>query len=173
MPCTLDQAWNCVLRLHGARVNGEGGLSGTSSCHADLGQRVLPGEILPPDALCTDFEQLLQKHSAAGLPERERLTVVRPAQCIPQPYDRVQQLFQMRLLDDAGRDLWVTVRYDQTEQPVIDALERLEAGLRKDPARVPVFFGTVYRDKDLLRLYPIEYFGPDSWQAAPPEEECP
>ena len=173
MPCTLDQAWNCVLRLHGARVNGEGGLSGTSSCHADLGQRVLPGEILPPEALCTDFEQLLQKHSAAGLPERERLAVVRPAQCIPQPYDRVQQLFQMRLLDDAGRDLWVTVRYDQTEQPVIDALERLEAGLRKDPARMPVFFGTVYRDKDLLRLYPIEYFGPDSWQAAPPEEECP
>ena len=84
--------------------------------------------------------------------------MVRPHCCQPQPYDPVQQRFTLRLLDGAGRDLWVEVRYQKEEEKVVDLLERLAGSLKEDPLLRPVFFGIVYREDERLKLYPIEFF---------------
>ena len=84
--------------------------------------------------------------------------MVRPQRCEPQPYDAIQQRFALRLLDGAGRDLWLEVRYKKEESKVVDVLEEFADSLKKDPRLSPVFFGIVYREGDRLKLYPIEFF---------------
>lgn len=165
LPCTLRQAWNCALDLTGARVNADGGLSATGQCTAALLGRQPPDTVVPQDALCMDFAALLAKHSAPHTPEIERLALVRPARCEPQAYDRVRQTFSLRLVDGAGRDLWLEVRYKEAEKLVVQALERLAAKLEQDPAAASVFFGSLYREQDRLKLYPIEVF--TQWEAQP------
>ena len=70
----------------------------------------------------------------------------------------MRQTFSLRLLDKAGRDLWLEVRYQSAEQAVVQTLERFAARLQRRPDAAPVFFGTVYREGDRLKLYPIELF---------------
>lgn len=158
LPCTLRQAWKHALDLTNARANAEGGLSATTQCAAALLGALSPDAVVPPQALCTDFSVLLDQHSLPGAPEAERLALVLPARCEPQPYDRVRQTFSLRLLDDEDRDLWVEVRYKKQEQPVVETLERLARRLAEHPEQRPVFFGSVYREEDRLLLYPIEVF---------------
>ena len=84
--------------------------------------------------------------------------MVRPRRCEPQPYDTVQQRFTLRLLDGMGRDLWLEVRYQKEEAKVVNRLEQLADRLSGRPRLSPVFFGSVYREGDRLKLYPIEFF---------------
>ena len=163
LPCTLRQAWNCALDLDGARVNNDGGLSSTGQCSAVLLGRQPPVSMVPQSEIYTDFSRLLAERSAPRAPERKRLALVRPARCEPQEYDRVRQTFCLRLVDTAGRDLWVEVRYKETEQAVVQTLERFAGRLRRRPDTAAVFFGSVYREGDRLKLYPIELF--DDWEA--------
>lgn len=158
LPCPLHQAWNHALDLTNAKATRTGNLSATEQCQAALLDRRDPGSVYPGELVCTDFALLLERHSAPRAPERDRLAVVRPHCCQPQPYDPVQQRFSLRLLDGAGRDLWVEVRYQKEEEKVVDLLERLAGSLKEDPLLRPVFFGIVYREGGLLKLYPIEFF---------------
>ena len=164
LPCTLRQAWNCALDLTGAKATRGGNLSSTGTCAAVLSGRLPPGKVFPPEEIDTDFSALLEKKSAPHSPERDRLAVIRPAACEPQAYDRVRQVFSLRLLDGAGRDLWVEVGYKKTEAGVVEQLEGLARQLEEGTVRRPVFFGVLYREAGRLKLYPIEYF--TRWQEA-------
>ena len=113
--------------------------------------------VYPEELICADFGALLKQHSTPHAPERERLAVVRPRRCQPQPYDPVQQRFALRLLDGEGRDLWLEVRYKKEDAKVVDLLEQLADSLGKT-ALSPVFFGIVYREENRLKFYPIEFF---------------
>ena len=79
-------------------------------------------------------------------------------------FDSVEQLFSMGLYDAAGRDIRLEVRYSQKEEGVIKMLEKLERKVRRG-AKPPVFFGTVYREENLLKFYPIEFF--TDWEVRP------
>lgn len=158
LPCPLHQAWNHSLDLTNAKATRTGSLSATEQCQATLLDLRDPGCVYPEERVCTNFALLLERHSTPHIPERERLAVVRPHCCQPQPYDTVQQRSTLRLLDGAGRDLWVEVRYQKEEAKVVDLLERLAGSLKEDPLLRPVFFGIVYREGERLKLYPIEFF---------------
>ena len=82
-----------------------------------------------------------------------------------QEYDRVEQRFTLRLLDGAGRDIWLTVRYREGERAVVEALERLAGRWEQEPDLRPVFFGELYRADGRLCLYPIECF--TNWEGTP------
>lgn len=158
LPCPLHQAWNHSLDLANAKATRTGNLSASEHCQATLLGSCAPGQVYPEECVCTDFAQLLEAHSAPHTPERDRLAVVRPRRCEPQPYDTVQQRFTLRLLDGMGRDLWVEVRYQKEEAKVVNRLEQLADRLSGRPRLSPVFFGSVYREGDRLKLYPIEFF---------------
>lgn len=158
LPCPLHQAWNFSMDLTNAKATRTGNLSASELCQATLLGPCDPGRIYPEDRIYTDFASLLEQRSAPHAPERERLAVVRPQRCEPQPYDTVRQTFTMRLLDGMGRDLWLEVRYKKEEAKVVDRLEQLADSLRAKPHLSPVFFGIVYREDDRLKFYPIESF---------------
>lgn len=155
LPCTLKQAWNCAIDLQNPKVNTSGGLSATRECKAThLGHRE-PWEVVPSEMVAEDFETLLPVSSPRNR-ELERLVLIRPEGWEQQEYDTVNQRYAMRLLDQAGRDIWLEVRYEQKEAPVIQTLETMAKQLK--PSDRPVFFGELYRDGDKLKFYPIEYF---------------
>ena len=156
LPCPLHQVWNFALDLTRAKATRTGNLSASEQCQATLLDSYDPGVVYPRDLICTDFSLLLEQRSGPRAPERDRLAVVRPRRCEPQPYDTVQQRFTMRLLDDKGRDLWLEVRYKKEEEKVVGRLEQLAGSLNGTLS--PVFFGIVYREDDRLKLYPIEFF---------------
>ena len=164
LPCPLHQAWNFSLDLSGAKATRTGNLSASEQCQATLLDSRNPGCVYPKECIYTDFALLFEQRSAPHAPERERLAVVRPQMCEPQPFDTVQQLFTMRLLDGNGRDLWLEVRYKKEESKVVKMLEGLADSLNKNPLLSPVFFGIVYRENDRLKLYPIEFF--TEWEAS-------
>ncbi len=157
LPGTLRQTWNCCLDLAGARVSGEGNLSATTQCRGTLLQKTPPGSVIPPSAVEEDFSSLLPRsHPSMG--ELDRLAILRPHQGELQEYDRVEQRFTLRLLDGAGRDIWLTVRYREGERTVVEALEQLAGRWSQNPDLRPVFFGVLYREGGRLCLYPIECF---------------
>lgn len=158
LPCPLRQVWNFSLDLKGARAAADGNLSATEQCRATLLNASSPGSVYPREEIYTDFGLLFEQRSAPRTPERERLAVICPRRCEPQPYDTVQQRFTMRLLDGAGRDMWLEVRYKKEEDKVVERLEQLADELKRRPALTPVFFGAVYREDRRLKLYPIECF---------------
>lgn len=158
LPCTLRQAWNFGIRLSGAKVSRSGGLSATEQCKAVLLDRQNPGQVFPEENIAVDFARLLEEGSGPHTPETGRLAVIRPARCEVQDYDHVRQVFSIRLLDGAGRDLFLEVRYKKEEEKVVEMLEYLARRMKKEPELRPVFFGIVYREEDRLKLYPIEYF---------------
>lgn len=164
LPCTLQQAWNCGIDLHGAKGSRGGNLSSTEQCRATLLDRVNPGAVIPGKSLETDFRNLLDR-SRPGTPELQRLALVRPRRCVGLPYDRVRQIYSMQLVDDDGRDLWLEVPYKKEEAPVVDAMERLADRLKRDRRLRPVFLCALYRDGDRLKAYPIEYF--TEWEGTP------
>ena len=158
LPCPLHQVWNCSLDLTNAKATRTGNLSASDQCQATLLDSPNPGLVYPSGQVYTDFRLLFEQRSTPRTPERERLAVVRPRRCEPQPYDTVQQLFSLRLLDEEGRDLWLEVHYKKAEAKVVEKLEQLAEDLKKTPLLSPVFFGIVYREEDRLKLYPIEFF---------------
>lgn len=164
LPGTLRQAWNCRIDLTGARVSGEGSLSATTQCRGTLLQKTPPGLVLPLAAVEEDFSALLPR-SRPGLGELDRLAILRPHRGELQEYDRVEQRFTLRLLDGAGRDIWLTVRYREGERAVVEALERLAGRWEQEPDLRPVFFGELYRADGRLCLYPIECF--TNWEGTP------
>ncbi len=151
LPCTLKQAWNCLMDLTGAKCNASGNLSATQECKATLiGQRP-PWEVIA--RVETDFEGLLPQ-SAPQLPEGKRLALVRPAQWRLLEFDRVRQVFSLKLLDSRGRDLFLEVRYQKEEAELVEHLEKTVT----DRPCGGVFFVSLYREGDKLKGYPIEYF---------------
>ena len=164
LPGTLRQAWNCRLNLTGARVSGEGNLSATTQCRGTLLQKSPPGLVLPPSAVEEDFSSLLPR-SRPGLGELDRLAILRPRRGERQEYDRVEQRFTLRLLDGGGRDVWLTVRYREGKQAMMEALEQLAGQWEQNPDLRPVFFGALYREGGRLCLYPIECF--TNWEGTP------
>ena len=163
-PGTLRQLRNCRLDLAGARVSGEGNLSATTQCRGTLLQKTSPGAVLPPSAVAEDFSSLLPR-SRPGLGELERLALLWPRRGEEQEYDRVEQRFSLRLLDDAGRDVWLTVRYREGKQAMMESLELLSARWQRDPGLRPVFFGALFRERGRLCLSPIECF--INWEGTP------
>lgn len=155
LPCTLKQAWNCCIDLSDPRVNASNGLSATKECKATLIGPKRPCDIIPSERIVTDFETLLPVSSPRRR-EIERLVLLRPGSWERQEFDHVAQRYALRLFDGAGRDLLVEVRYRKSEDAVIRTLEALEERLGTGEA--PVFFGELYRDGDMLKLYPIEFF---------------
>ena len=164
LPGTLRQLWNCRIDLAGARASGEGNLSATTQCRGTLLQKCPPGAVIPAGAVAEDFSPLLPR-SRPGLGELERLAILRPRRGERQEYDRVKQRFTLRLLDGAGRDIWLTVRYRERSQAVVEALERLTDQWEQSPHLRPVFFGSLYREEGRLCLYPIECF--TNWEGTP------
>ena len=164
LPGTLRQAWNCRVNLSGARLSGEGNLSATAQCRGTLLQKCPPGTVLPPSAVMEDFSSLLPR-SRPGRDELRRLALLRPARGERQAYNQVEQRFTLRLLDGAGRDIWLTVRYRERSQAVVEALEKLTDQWEQNPNLRPVFFGALYREGGRLCLYPIECF--TSWEGTP------
>ena len=157
LPCTLDKAWKCLLELTGAKMNDTATLSSTAACVATLLGKEPPGAVIPKDQLCRDFSKLLAQ-SAPEYSENKRLALIHPAAMEPQPFDTIRQIYSLRLLDEQGRDLWVTIPYDQDHASVIEELERLTKNIAEKSQQPPVFLGLLHRDGDLLRCYPIEYF---------------
>ena len=164
LPGTLRQLWNCRIDLTGARVGGEGNLSSTAQCRGTLVQKTPPGSVLPPQAVEEEFSSLLPR-SRPGLGELERLAILRPQRGEQQPYDTVEQRFALRLLDGAGRDVWLTVRFREGRQAMLEALEQLAGQWEQNPALRPVFFGALYREGGRLCLHPIECF--TDWEGTP------
>ena len=111
-----------------------------------------------------DFSSLLAR-SRPGLGELKRLAILRPQCGELQEYDRVEQRFSLRLLDGAGRDVWLVVRYREGMQAVLEVLEQLADQWEQNPDLRPVFFGALYRERDRLCLYPIECF--TNWEGTP------
>ena len=157
LPGTLRQAWNCRLDLHSARATAGGNLSSTAQCRGTLLNKAPPGAVIPAEMVTEDFSRLLPQ-SRPGTGEIERLAILRPARWEPQEYDRTEQVFSLRLLDREARDIWLTVRYRESEKEVVEALERLIREGERACARPPVFFGELWRENGRLCLYPIECF---------------
>lgn len=159
MPCTLRKAWNCAFDLKGPRINESRNLSATQDSEAVYLGSAKPWLVVKKDSVYTDFSALVEKSSPRNR-EIDRLVVLKPQQMELRQFDTVQQLFSMALYDAAGRDIRLEVRYSAKEEGVIRMLE----GLRNHGGPPPVFFGTVYREDDLIKFYPIEFF--TDWGAA-------
>lgn len=158
LPCTLEQAWNHELDLRNTKASRGRNLSATEQCQATLLPGKAPGAVFPTEEIQTDFRKLLEQ-ARPHTSELSRLAVIHPERWERLPYDPVRQVLCLRLFDRQGRDLWLEVKYRETEAPVIEALERLKPG-----ANV-MFFAAVYRDGDKLKGYPIECF--TNWEGTP------
>ena len=165
LPCTLRQARGCALELTGAKASRSGALSSTGQCHGILLGSRRPEDAFPREKVETDFARLLAERSAPHAPELDRLAVLRPSQCQPQPYDHVRQVFSLRLLDQAGRDIWLELGYKQDVSKMMERLEGFVRQLQSSPWLRPVLFGILYREGNKLKLYPIEVF--DQWEDTP------
>lgn len=165
LPCTLRQARGCALELTGARATRSGGLSSTEQCSGVLLGHREPERAFPREEIYTDFARLLAERSAPHAPELERLAVLRPTRCETQEYDRVRQVFSLRLLDGAGRDIWLEVGYKEEAAKRMEQMETLAQQLQSCPTLRPVFFGILYREGDRLKLSPIEGF--THWEDTP------
>ena len=157
LPCTLTQAWNQAMDLNGARVNAYGVLSASDQCAATLQGKMHPRKVVPESLLVRDFEALIPLSDGAN---GECLALIAPKAYRRQPFDSVRQVYSMVLLDEHGRDLWLEVRYSWEESGVVSMLEALEQNAVPSP-EPPVFFGSVYREGDKIKFYPIEYF--ENW----------
>ena len=160
----LGQLCGMRLRLENAKATADGRLSAAEQSHAVLLDAANAGREIAPRAVYTDFARLLADCGAAGLPETKRVACVRAARCHVPDYDAVRQVFSLVLYDEAGRDLFVEVRYRQQEKQTVEVLTRLAARLKSLPDELPVFFGSVYTENSRLKLYPIEFF--TDWEDA-------
>lgn len=160
LPCTLKDAWCCAIDLSGPKVSPDRGLSSTSECRGTYIGPKPPRQIVPESMVRSDFEDLLPL-SAPGRREPDRLALIRPERWELQPFDAVSQRWSLRLLDAQGKDLWLEIRYQQKEDPVIRTLESVTRKL----SGAPVFFCELYREGDRLKGYPIECF--TDWEETP------
>ena len=163
LPCTLRKAWNCAFDLKGPRVNDSGNLSATKDTEAVFLGSAKPWLVVGGDSVCADFSSLVEK-SAPILREIDRLVVLKPEKVELRRFDMVEQVFSMGLFDGQGRDIRLEVRYCAQEEGIVRMLEKLAREVRRG-ARPPVFFGVVYREDDLLKFYPIEFF--TDWEVRP------
>ena len=156
LPCTLRKAFSCAMDLKSPKVNDSGNLSASQDTEAVYLGTAKPWLVVKKESIVTDFRELLER-SAPNRREIDRLVVLRPKQVQLRRFDAVEQVFSMDLLDGQGRQVRLEVRYSHQEEGVIRMLEQLSHQIRVGccPA---VFFGMVYRDGDLVKLYPIEYF---------------
>ena len=142
MGAALSPAQSVELRAGSvrSRANRTGGLSATEQCRAVLLGPRKPWSVFPEDAVDTDFFRPSGGAEQAECAGDLRLAVVRPAQCRVQPYDHVQQVFSMQLLDRENHSLWLTVRYKQEEAGVISMLEALVRQLQLRPLSAACVF---------------------------------
>lgn len=160
LPCTLRDAWNCAMDLEGPKVNPDNGLSSTAECKGTYFGPMPPRDVVPGEMIHMDFEKLLPM-SAPGRRELKRLALIRPRGWEVQHYDPVAQRWSLRLLDEQGRDLWLEIRFQQKEEPVIQAMEAITRDLKSPP----VIFCELYREGEKLKGYPIECF--TDWEGTP------
>ena len=95
--------------------------------------------------------------------ETDRLVLLRPAACRPQPFDQTRQLFRLLLLDEEGRCLPLEVTYREEERELIEALEKLVRDLK--PNDLPAFLGLLDLTEEGLRVYPVEVYS--EWRCCP------
>lgn len=150
------------MELTGAKTTRTGNLSSTESCQAELLGNQKWQNVLPDDVICTDFESLLER-SSPHVPEGDRLALLRPACCQPQNYDQVQQTFSIRLLDQAGRDIWVEQRYQKELEKRMVWMQHLMETLQGNCSASLLFFGSLYREGERLKLQPISVFGKEGF----------
>ena len=163
MPCTLRKAWNCALDLKGPKVNDSGNLSASKETEAVYLGSAKPWLVVGKDSVCRDFSALVEK-SMPNLGEIDRLVVISPANVELRRFDLVEQVFSMGLYDEQGRDIRLEVRYSAREEGVVQMLENLAREVRRG-AKPPVFFGMVYREENLIKFYPIDFF--TDWEVLP------
>lgn len=163
MPCTLRRAWGSAIDLKAPKVNESGNLSASTDSEATLLGTAKPWLVVRNEFVIDDFDALVER-SAPNLREIDRLVVIRPSRILKRRFDAVEQRFSMGLYDDRGREIRLEVRYSQQEEDVIRMLEKLQKPLQSGSCP-PVFFGYVYREEDLIKFYPIEYF--TDWEVRP------
>ena len=163
LPCTLRKAWGCAMDLKGPRVNDSGNLSASKDTEALFLGTAKPWLVVKNESIVTDFAALLER-SAPNRREIDRLVVLRPHRVELREFDTVEQAFSMDLFDEKSRDIRLEVRYSAREEGVIRMLEDLQKAVARG-ARPPVFFGTVHREGEMIKFYPIEFF--TEW------EDCP
>ena len=163
LPCTLRKAWGCAMDLWGPKVNDSGNLSASRDTEALYLGSAKPWLVVKKGSIIMDFQVLLEQSSPQKR-EIDRLVVIWPQTVRLRQFDGVQQVFSMDLFDKNGRDIRLEVRYTQQEEGVIRMLENLQKQTAPG-VRPPVFFGTVYREEDMIKFYPIECF--TEW------EDCP
>lgn len=156
MPCTLRKAWNCAMDLKAPKVNATGNLSASKDTEAVYLGSAKPWLVVSEDSICRDFTMLVEK-SASGKREIEGLVVIKPEKVELRRFDMVEQVFSMGLYDKQGRDIRLEVQYSAQEERVVQMLENLARAVRRGE-KPPVFFGQVYREDDLIKFYPIEFF---------------
>lgn len=163
MPCTLRKAWGCALNLKNPKVNDSGNLSASKDTEAEYLGSAKPWMVVEMDSVCTIFTGLLEK-SAPNRREIERLVVIQPEKVELRRFDMTEQVFSMGLYDGQSRDIRLEIRYSAQEEGVVQMLENLAREVRKG-AKPPVFFGMVYREDDLIKFYPIEFY--TDWEVRP------
>ena len=156
LPCTLRKAWNCAFDLKGPRVNNSGNLSATKDTEAVFLGSAKPWLVVKKESVISDFEVLLER-SDPNRSENDRLVVIKPKMVQLRRFDTVQQVFSMDLYDSADRELRLEVRYSQQEAGTVKMLEDLAKQIQLGLPPT-VFFGTVYREEDRIKFYPIEFF---------------
>lgn len=161
LPCTLRKAWNCAFDLKFPKINESRNLSAAQDSEAACLGSAKPWLVVKKDSVCTDFSVLVEKSDPENR-EIDRLVVLKPERAEHREFDTVRQLFSMGLFDAQGRDIRLEVRYSEKEAGVVRMLEGLGIQNSRKP---PVFFGTVYREEDMIKFYPIEFF--TDWEVDP------
>lgn len=156
LPCTLRKAWCCALDLKDPRVNDSGNLSATKDTNAIWLGSAKPWLVVKEESIIRDFSELVER-SGSNRNEIDRLVVIKPQTAELREFDSVEQVFSMGLFDGQGRDIRLEVRYSKQEEGVVRMLDALADRIRSGGA-IPVFFGILSRDGDLIKFYPIEYF---------------
>lgn len=158
----IGSLYDLSLTLH----NGKAAQSRLSSTgEAARGKACRPWEVLPSHLWWEDFAAMFDAVSPYLLEgtETDRLVLLRPAACRPQPFDQTRQLFRLLLLDEEGRCLPLEVTYREEERELIEALEKLVRDLK--PNDLPAFLGLLDLTEEGLRVYPVEVYS--EWRCCP------
>ena len=181
--CSREQMQNLEFDLQNAKTASGGRLSASQETKGEItGARSMDSEEIN-GMIAWDYEMLLKSCFGHGEGEfnptyeteaqtegqteesgrttgrRERLALVGAVRWDETSFDAVSQRFSWSMYDEAGRKLYISLKYTKEERLIIKLLERLEQRLRKRTPGSMVFFGSLYMDEEnRLCLYPIEFF---------------
>ena len=177
--CSREQMQKIEFDLQNAKAASGGRLSVSQETRGEItGVRSIDSEQIN-SMIVWNYETLLKNCYGHGMREsdteyeaegqtegteraagrRERLALVGAVRWGETSFDTVSQRFSWSMYDEAGRTLYLSLKYTKDERLTISLLERLEQRIRKRTQGNIVFFGSIYMDENSrLCLYPIEFF---------------